>query len=189
MKSASVKRFAPCVAALLAGILALPLPGQNSKQAAKFNEYQVKAAYLKNFVQFVDWPADSAGAPNEPYPICVLGADPFGAALDGALSGESVNHHPLIPRRLANAKQATSCRVLYISSDEAEVRRGLSAVENASILTVSDYPEFLDRGGMIQFVIDNNHVRFEINLIAARKVGLTLSSELLKIARSVRMNQ
>jgi hypothetical protein len=155
-------------------------------QTAKPTEYQVKAAYLANFVKFVEWPAGAIASPDEPFNICVLGADPFGPALDAALSGESVDRHPLAARRLANAREATGCRLLFIAGDAGEVKRGLDAVEKTSVLTVSDYSQFLKRGGMIQFVLDGNKVRFEVNLAAAKNAGLTLSSELLKVAAAVR---
>lgn len=156
-------------------------------QAAKPTEYQVKAAYLANFVKFVDWPTGTNGAGDEPFHICVLGQDPFGPVLDAALAGEAVDRHPLAPRRVANAREAGGCRALFIcSSDESQIKTALKALDKASVLTVSDFPEFLKWGGMIQFVLDGKRIRFEVNLTATKTAGLFLRSELLRVAAAVR---
>lgn len=157
-------------------------------QTAKPSEYQVKAAYLANFVKFIEWPARAGVPADEPFNICILGSDPFGPALDAALAGESVGRHALAARKVANAREAANCRVLFLNADDNEVQKTLSALDKASILTVSDLPQFLKRGGMIQFVLEGNKVRFEVNLAAAKSAGLNLSSELLKVAAAVRRN-
>ncbi len=167
-----------------AALLALLISSAQA-QTAKPTEYQVKAAYLANFVHFIEWPAKAGAAADEPFQICVLGPDPFGPALDAALAGETVNHHPLVPRRVVNPREAVSCRVLFISAD-SDVKKALAALDKSSVLTVSDLPQFLKRGGMIQFVLEANKVRFEVGLAAAKSAGLTLSSELLKVAAAVR---
>jgi hypothetical protein len=147
-------------------------------------EYQVKAAYLANFARFVEWPR-GAIADDNPIPVCVVGQDPFGPALDAALSGESVDRHPLVPRRIGGMREVDGCRILFVPSSEALMGSVVPA-ERLPILTVSDAPGFLKRGGMIEFVLDANRVRFKINLAAARTAGLNLSSELLRVAVAVR---
>ena len=174
MRSAGVKKSRRWTAALLLGFI----PGGWSLhgQAAKPTEYQVKAAYLANFVKFVEWPAGAAASADEPFVICVLGQDPFGAALDAALAGESVDRHPLTPRRIANAREAAGCRVLFIAGDDKQIKTTLAALEKSGILTVSDFPQFLKRGGIIQFVPEGKRDRFEVYLEAAKNAGLNLSS-------------
>lgn len=169
-------------AARLALVCALPLMSQG--QPAKPTEYQVKAAYLANFAKFVEWPSNGSPA-DEPYAVCTIGADPFGPALDAALTGESVGRHPLVARRLTNAHDAAGCRVLFISGSDSDARRVLAGLDKTMALTVSDLPQFLKHGGMIQFVLEGNRVRFEVNLTAAKNAGLSLSSELLKVAAKV----
>jgi hypothetical protein len=161
-------------------------PGAQA-QAPKPTEYQVKAAYLSNFGRFVEWPAGGAPAPDQPFNVCVLGQDPFGPALDSALAGEAINGAALAAKRIPKGQDAAMCRILFISSsEESDLKAILAALDKASIVTVSDFPQFVKRGGMIQFVMDGNRVRFEVNLAAVQHAGLNLSSELLKVAIAVR---
>jgi hypothetical protein len=156
-------------------------------QVAKPTEYQVKAAYLSNFGRFVEWPAAAISPAESAFTMCVLGEDPMGSSLDAALAGETIGRLPLVARRIGKVSEAAGCRVLYVSlSEDSGLPAILKALEKTSILTVSDIPQFTMRGGMIEFVINNNRVRFEVNLAAARRAGLTLSSELLKLAVAVR---
>ena len=158
-----------------------------SGQSSKTTEYQVKAAYLANFSKFVEWPAKLAKS--ESFNICVLGQDPFGAALDAAVAGETINRIPLAAKRISRPQDALDCRVLFISSsEEGQWKEILAALKTLSVLTVSDMREFSQRGGIVQFIPDRNRVRFEVNLAAARPLGLMLSSELLKLAVTVRRN-
>jgi hypothetical protein len=185
MRTAGASQLCRLASALVLGVIASGW--ELHAQALRPTEYQVKAAYLANFVKFVEWPPSAAGAGNEPFQICVLGQDPFGTVLDAALAGQAVDRHPLAPRRVANPREAAGCRVLFIgSSDESQIKTALAALDKVSVLTVGDFPEFLKRGGMIQFVLDGNRVRFEVNLTATKNAGLYLSSELLRVAAAVR---
>lgn len=153
-------------------------------QQPKPQEYQVKAVYLYNFGRFIVWPTSPVD--QAPFTICILGRDPFGATLDATLAGESIGNRKLLARRITSTLDATSCQILFISSsEESNLREILSAVNKPGILTVSDLPGFTDRGGMIQFVLQDDKVRFQVNLGAAEKSGLMLSSQLLKVAVNV----
>jgi hypothetical protein len=154
----------------------------------KPSEYQVEAVYLLNFAKFVEWPA-AAVPPGEPFSICVLGQYPFGAALDRTIAGESLDGRKVVVRRFSKAQEAMSCHVLFISlSEEHRLAEILKTLEKTTILTVSNLPNFSQQGGMIQFVVEANKVRFEVNLTSAERAGLTLSSELLKVATTVTRN-
>jgi hypothetical protein len=161
------------------------LPAQQSKPS----EYQVKAAYLYNFGRFVKWPAGVAAGKGDSFPICVLGQDPFGSILDSTLAGEALDGKPVVVKRTAKLQDAADCRILFVSStEEHHLKEILAAIDQAGVLTVSDIPEFSRRGGMIQFVVEGDKVRFEINLASAESARLVLSSELLKVAAAVRRN-
>jgi hypothetical protein len=148
------------------------------------SEYQVKAAYLYNFGKFVNWPAD-AGASSE-FDVCVLGTDPFGPLLDATVSDSTINGKRVIAKRIARAQDAADCRVVFIAASESQrLSSDLAVLSRLHVLTVSDNPHFLERGGMIQFVLEGDRVRFAVNLSAAQEAGLTLSSELLKVATRV----
>lgn len=155
----------------------------------KPGEYQVEAAYLYNFGRFVEFPASVTAARAGTFNICVLGEDPFGLTLDAIVTGEMIGNQSVAVRRISNPQEAAACRILFISSSEAKrLNKIIEAVDKSPVLTVSDIPQFSQHRGMIQFVLEGNRIRFEVNLTAAQRVGLNLSSDLLKVATTVRRN-
>lgn len=149
-------------------------------------QYQVEATYLYNFSQFVAWPAGQATA-DKFFNICVLGQDPFGPALSAMVANETVAGKNVVAKRISATQEATNCRILFLSSSESgRLKEILGTLGGASVLTVSDLPEFAQRGGMVQFLLLDDRVRFEVNLAATKRAGLTLSSDLLKVATTVR---
>jgi hypothetical protein len=153
----------------------------------KPTDYQVKAAYLYNFGRFVEWPARAAATKGDSFTVCVLGEDPFGPALDATLAGETIDGKNVIAKRISTPEESSNCQILFVSSaEDGRVNKIIGALDKKAVLTVSDMPRFSQHGGMIQFLLEGNKVRFEVNLTAAQRAGLTLSSELLKIATTVR---
>jgi hypothetical protein len=153
-------------------------------QPARATEEQIKAAYLFSFGKFIDWPANAAAS--DGFYICVLGRDPFGPTLDEVLKNASVAGQRVVGRRIDAAEAAAGCRIVYVSASEAQrLDALLPALGRAGALTVSDIPDFIDRGGMIRFVPDGKRVRFEINLPPAQEAGLVLRSDLLRVAAAV----
>jgi hypothetical protein len=172
------------LAASLAVLLAVTTVPSAQRPTA--GELEVKAAYLYNFARFVAWPLRTDNA-TEPFSICVLGRDPFGPVLDATLKGAAVRGAMVIPRRIAEPADASGCHVLFISaSEERRVSSIMTVLGHTGVLTVSDMPKFVVRGGMIQFVNEGGRVRFEIGLVPAQDAGLSLSSELLRVALVVR---
>ena len=170
-------------ATLLALLGAGPL---NSSPQEISREYQIKAAFLFNFAQFVEWPATAF--PNLSTPICIgiLGTDPFGAALDETVQGETIHSRPLVVTRSKQVEDLKSCQLVFISESERErVGDVLAALDLQSVLTVSDIDRFAERGGVIRFFVQGNRVRFEINPASARREGLKISSQLLALGRIV----
>jgi hypothetical protein len=149
-------------------------------------ENEVKSAYLYNFGKFVEWPAN-ASISGDFFSICVLGDGSFGSTLETTVAHESIKGQKILVKHIAKAQEALSCRILFISaSQQGRLKEILTELNNTSILTVSDMPDFTRLGGMIQFVIQANRVRFEVNLTSAEHTGLILSSQLLQVAIAVK---
>lgn len=171
--------------ATIAAATFLSAAPSGSAQQSKPEEYQVKAVYLFNFGRFIEWP--EAAIKGQTFTICVLGQDPFGRVLDATLAGEAIDNRKLVTRRIASVRDATDCQILFVSSSEASrIPDIVISVSKTGTLTVSDTPGFTNKGGMIQFVLMGNKVRFDVNLTAAEKEGLTISSQLLKVAANVK---
>ena len=168
----------PVFLAALMLILAAPGRAQNAP-----TEYQIKAAFLFNFAKFVDWPATPDASADSPIVIGVLGDNVFHDDLQAAINGKKINNHPLQFHQFHSVLEATNCQILFISpSEKNHFARVVGQLNNASILTVSETDHFIEAGGMINFVIIEKKVRFQINNDAAKKAGLTISSKLLSLA-------
>lgn len=159
-------------------------------QAQSATEYQVKAAFLFNFAKFVEWPADAFASPDAPLQLCILGQDPFGHAFEQGIDDKMVRGHRIEIIHPSGLPQARSCQIIFAaSSEEPRLREILHGLKGASVLTVGDAPGFAQMGGIINFVLDNNRVRFEINLRAAERAGLKLSARLLTVAKLIVTDQ
>ena len=174
---------------VLAGLIALAMPSSAARAATPesraVNEYDLKAAVLFNFAQFVEWPAESFPSADAPIIIGVLGEDPFGASLDEIVANEAVRNRRLVIKRFHTVGEIGPCHILFISPGES-LPRVLAALRHRSILTVGETPDFATRSGMIGFVVSDNRLRLRINLKAARAAQLTISSKLLRQAQIVR---
>jgi hypothetical protein len=168
--------------ALLCVFVAFPIGAAVSAQP--FSEYDVEAAYLYNFGKFVHWP-DSVKK-NPTFDICILGDDPFGDTIDKLITNDQMDGKPIRKRIIGRPAEAAGCAIVYISDSEAgNLHRILAHFAGSGALLVSSLPDFARHGGMVQFVLQGDRVRFEVNLKAAAQSHLVLSSELLKVAVSV----
>jgi hypothetical protein len=155
-------------------------------QAPKAPEYSLKAAYLLNFTQFVEWPSNVFASVDAPIVIGVLGEDPFGSALDQAVREKKVHGRSLEIRRSKQISDLRGCHVLFVCASEVKrLSEILAAARRSGILTVSDIDRFVEQGGVISFVTENNKVRFEINMNAAAAAELRISAQLLRLAKKV----
>ncbi|HSU52293.1 MAG TPA: YfiR family protein [Segetibacter sp.] len=156
-------------------------------QAQSSREYNIKAVFLYNFTQFVDWPPSAFSNAESPFIIGILGEDPFHAALDEAVVGEKVKDHPIIVQRYHDVKDITTCHILFINlKEESKMKETLSILSGKNILTVSDMPDFAAIGGIVRFASEKNKIRLQINLPASKHADLTISSKLLQVADIVR---
>jgi hypothetical protein len=149
-------------------------------------EYQVKAAFLLNFAQFIQWPAENFAAPETPIAVGVLGDDPFGSALEQTFHGESINGRQLVVKRSRKIEDLKTCHMIFISSGEKDrIADAIKSLGDASVLTVGETDQFVQRGGIINLYMDNGKVRFEVNAGEAQRKGLKIHSQLLKRAKIV----
>ena len=183
-------RLGPWCARMCCGLLlfsCLSIRCQTPEKAA-FTPNDVEAAYLYNFGKFVQWPAPPE-ANSQTFSICILGQDTLGKKLDDIVAGETIQGSKVVAIHPQSAEAAASCRIVFIgTSEEGRLGKDLEVLGKKPVLTVSSIPGFVQRGGIIQFVIQSNRVRFAVNLPAARQAGLAPSSELLKVAVSVTTN-
>jgi hypothetical protein len=164
-------------------ILLSSVYGQPSPSAT---EYQIKAAFLFNFVKFVEWPSDSFPSEAAPLQICVLGQNPLGQELENLTRGKTVSGRALEINHVSSLQRAKTCQLLFVSSSERRrTQEILAAMEEASVLTVGDEEGFARAGGVINFVFENDRVRFEINVDAATRARLKISAKLLALAKLV----
>jgi hypothetical protein len=149
-------------------------------------EYQIKAVFLFNFTQFVEWPV--ATFPTNDTPICIgiLGNDPFGPSLEETVQGETIGNRKLVIQRSHQVEDLKNCHLLFISkSEQGHVPEILSALNPTAVLTVSEVDGFTLNGGNINFYLEGNKVRFEINPDTARSRGIKLSSQLLRLGKII----
>ena len=160
--------------------------GEEPTPAPTPSEYQLKAAFLYNFVKFVEWPAESFSSPDAPFIIGVLGINPFDDHLERAVQNKRINGHPFEIKEFKALAEARSCHMLFVcASERRRLADVIKSVDDASVLTVSELERFLPAGGMIQFVMEEKKVRFDINPGAARRANLRISSKLLSVARRI----
>jgi hypothetical protein len=189
LRRSTLRSCALCV--FLSAVLC-PSP-RASLIAQSTNEYQVKAAFLFNFAKFIDWPEKSFANPQAPFMVCIVGHDPFGSALDAQFLSQTVDNRSLQIARFPVANSLVvenRCQIAFISSSEKEhFRQVIESFQGQSILLVGDADGFAESGGAIEFVLEEDHVRFAINPEAAERADLHLSSKLLAVARIVHGDQ
>jgi len=174
------------VAWILGSALALVPAPDLAAQAARPSEYQVKAVFLFNFAQFVDWPPEAVADSQAPLTIGVLGENPFGDVLDATVRGERRGARSFVVRRYQRVEDIKICDILFISRPEGDRPEGVLAdLKRRPILTVSDADGFAEHGGMIGFVTDRNRIRLKINLGVVQAAHLTISSKLLRVAEII----
>ena len=167
------------LAAVLAAILAMP---EAAGAQAAASEHDVKAAFVYNFTKFVEWPASAFPDAQSPLQLCVLGDDRLARALQ-AVAGEEVGGRRLNVVRTGDAGRLAGCHTLFIGpAEEERASRVLSSLRGEPVLTVGDARGFIERGGIINFVLEGSKIRFEINQESAERAGLKISAKLLRLA-------
>jgi len=167
-----------CVAGLIRGVAA---------ETSVTREYQLKVAFLYNFTKFVEWPANSSDGTAEPIVLGIAGKGPHAAELEEVVRNRTVNGRKLVVKTVETPEAAKGVHVLFLpASEDARLAEWLGAVRGACTLTVGESGAFAQSGGTINFVVEGDKVRFEVNEDAAEQAGLKVSSQLLKLAKTVR---
>jgi YfiR/HmsC-like len=157
-----------------------------SAQGDASSEYQVKAAFLFHFAQFVDWPSEAFKDAGAPLTYCMAGGDPFRGALDASLNEKVIDGRPVRVLHFREAQEIQGCQVLFIGiADKKFISATLANLKGRPVLTVGESEHFVQEEGMIGFVLEDNKVRFEINLTATEHAKLKISARLLSLAKTV----
>ena len=173
------------IAAAAFGFLAVS--SATAQDPSEAPEYRIKAAFLYNFTLYTEWPAAAFEKDDSPIVVAVAGADPFGKELDAAVRGKTVRGRSIEVRRYDTAGEVATCHLLFLSDAEAKkLPQVLKRYPDAKPLTVAETDDFCRAGGVIRFFVEQNKVRFEVNMDAAVRARLKLSSKLLHLARIVR---
>jgi hypothetical protein len=156
-----------------------------SATAQVSREYQIKAVFLYNFVQFTQWPTNAFADAKFPIVIGILGGDPFGDFLDQTIQGETVDGRPLVIQHFRRADEIKTCHILFISQSETRhMDEIVSSLKGKPILTVADADGPSSAGAIIRFFVENNKVHFRVNQEMAAAADLVLSSKLLRVAKA-----
>ena len=168
-------------------------------ESAQSREYQIKAAFLYNFIKFVDWPEKKVADSNDTITIGIIGEDPFGDALkpikDKQIKGKKIVTKQFkgfeeLKKSKTELRQKNEilgkCHLLFICSSEKEnLREIINSVKDSSVLTVGNMKGFLEAGGVINFIMEQKKVHFEISVTAAEQAEFKIRSKLLRLAKEV----
>lgn len=172
-------RLAPTAWAALLVLLSAAAPAWAQSSSL---ELAVKATYLVKFAPFVEWPGNAFESQSSPLVLCIVGA-PFGGTVEQAAAGQVVGQHPIVVRHIATAERGLSCHILFTAgTPQQSVDASLTAVRGQPVLTVTDLPVTAAHRGIVNFLLQNNRVRFEIDSGEAAREGLRISSQLLSLA-------
>jgi len=178
-------------------------PAAVHAEPGSIQEYQIKAAFLYNFIKFVDWPKEAMPDGNEPITIGIIGKDPFGQAFEPVKDKDAKDKKVVVKRfkSIADLKKlgesgkdelnrqieaVKKCHLLFVCSSEKEYLKDIvNTVKDRPVLTVGEMQGFLEAGGISNFLVEDNKVRFEVNLIAAEHAKLKIRSQLLRLAKRV----
>jgi YfiR/HmsC-like len=165
--------------------LAFPCPAQTA-DSPDSAEYLIKAGFIYNFANLMQWPANTFSSPDSPIVIAIVGTDASGGILDEVLAGKKVAGRPFAVKHLKRGMDLKGCNIVFVSASEtAHLDEILHLVKNLPILTIGETPSFAQRGGIINFVVVDDKVRFEVNVEAAKQADISISSRLLALAKIV----
>jgi hypothetical protein len=170
-----------CIAVFVLLVLSLC---QTSGADAPSREYQVKAAFIYNFTQFVEWPADSFAKDDSPFVVIVLGNDPFNGALEQTMAHKVVGSHPIVVKHCGSVDSMEPCQLLFVASGQAgSMNAILSKIGKNPVLTVGESDSFMSDGGAVRLFLDGGHMKFELNPDVCTAARLVVSAKLMSLAK------
>lgn len=185
MQNRAIMTVRRLIIAMLMMLLA-QVPHACAQDSEQSSEYLIKAGYIYNFAKLVEWPASAFAQPDSPIVIGIVGTDPFGPIIDKVLEGKKVNGHPFVIKRLKPTADVKECHILFVGTSWGpHVADTIRLTRGTPILTISEIPGFADRGGIINLTLEQNKVRFEVNVDAAKQADLSISSRLLVLAKVI----
>ena len=182
----TIRKFVMVATCVLCACVALPTRAQSSDPSDS-SEYLIKAGFVYNFAKLTEWPAPAFSQPNSPIVIGIVGeADPFRGTLDEVLRGKQANGRDFVVKHLRWKDDLKGCNILFVSaSARPHLADILRTIRGLPILTMGDTPGFAEQGGIINFVLEDNRVRFDIDVQAAKQANLSISSRVLALAKIV----
>src|ERR1700733_3627435 len=184
--SLSTSWVLPWVAVPVAFFLLLGGTGEKIKAQTMDEEYRVKAAFIFHFAQLVDWPPEKRTGPDNSLVLCTLGQDPFQGLLEDTVAGKAIGNRILRVRHLGEPQDMQACQIVFLGRAQTKrIPMLVSNLHNAPVLTVGETAGFLDAGGMIDFLLEDKKLSFEVNLEAAESADLKIGSRLLVLAQRV----
>jgi len=184
-----LRRLGILIIALSVSLSWAPGALAQDRDSSDSSEYLIKAGFIFNFAKFVEWPPTTFAQADSPIVIGILGTDPFGAIIDQIVQDKKIGGRGFVVKRLkwgTDLKDLKECKILFVgASERVHIDELVQIVKGLPILTVGETPGFAEHGGVIRLVLEDNRVRFEVNVDAARQAGLTISSRLLTLARII----
>jgi YfiR/HmsC-like len=184
-----LRRIGILIIALSVSLSWAPGALAQDRDSSNSSEYLIKAGFIFNFAKFVDWPPTTFAQPDSPIVIGILGTDPFGAIIDQIVQDKKIGGRGFVVKRMkwgTDLKDLKECKILFVgASERVHIDELVQIVRGLPILTVGETAGFAEHGGVIRLVLEDNRVRFEVNVDAARQAGLTISSRLLTLARII----
>jgi hypothetical protein len=178
-----VRKLGRAVIPIFCAVTAMVVPAR----ALEATDLAIKAAFLFKFAFFVEWPPAAFASSDSPVNLCVVGDDPFGAVLDDAIKGQKIGDRAVTLRRMSSISRDSGCHIVFLSeSAQSHLPQILAALKGSDVLTVTDATADGGDVGIINFVIKDNHVRFDVDDAAAASGGLVISSRLLSVALDVK---
>jgi len=186
-RGGAVNSFAITILMMTGVILGSAVVSARQARADVPPEYMIKAAYLLNFARLVEWPRDAFTSLDSPVTIGIVGNDPFGDALEQTVEGKRINNRRIDVQRLQWNQDLRRCQIVFISStDSARIGELTTRLAGLPVLIVGEARQLATRGATINFMIEDDRVRFEVNVEAARRARLTVSSQILRVAKIVK---